>query len=241
MNLFRRTILVLVALAFVAPPVWGDGKPRVPTIDDLLNIDAAGGARISPDGKWVAYTVTHSDFKKDVFLDHLWIAEPASGRTYQLTRGDKSAGDSAWSPDSTWLAFTSSRAGDKNQIFAIAPDGGEAVQLTKAETGVTSYQWSRDSKSIAFTAAPTKKDVTKNRKEHLGDFEVVRKAEAMLSKALAHIEIALDQEIRRQDDRPQARSSKGQERRQSRSYRQLRVVQRTMRSHLNSARALLEQ
>ena len=131
MNLFRRTILVLVALAFVAPPVSGDGKPRVPTIDDLLNIDAAGGARISPDGKWVAYTLTHSDFKKDAFLTHIWIAEPASGRTYQLTRGDKSAGDPAWSPNSTWLAFTSNRAGDKNQVFAIPPNGGEAVQLTK--------------------------------------------------------------------------------------------------------------
>src|SRR5262249_41539149 len=104
-----------------------------------------------------------------------WIADPARGRKYQLTRGDKSSGDVAWSPDSTWLAFTSNRIGDKNQIFAIPPDGGEAVQLTKVETGVKGFQWSPDSKTIAFTAAPSKKEVTKNRKEHLGDFEVVRK------------------------------------------------------------------
>lgn len=175
MNLFRRTLLVLVALAFVAPPVSGDGKPRVPTIDDLLNIDAAGGARISPDGKWVAYTVTHSDFKKNAFLTHLWIAESASGRTYQLTRGDKSVGDPAWSPNSTWLAFTSNRAGDTNQVFAIPPNGGEAVQLTKVETGVGGFRWSPDGKSIAVTAAPSKKEVTTKRKEHLGDFQVVRK------------------------------------------------------------------
>ena len=175
MSLFRRTILVLVALACFVSPGLAEDKPRVPTIDDLLNIDSLGGARISPNGKWVAYLVTHTNFKQDAFVTHLWIVEPASGRKFQLTRGDKSTGDPIWSPDSAWLAFTSSRAGDKNQIFAIAPDGGEAVQLTKAETGVTSYQWSRESKSIAFTAAPTKKDVTKNRKEHLGDFEVVRK------------------------------------------------------------------
>lgn len=175
MTSFRRTIVVLVALALAALPASAKDKPRVPTIDDLLNIDSLGGVRISPNGKWVAYTVTHSDFKKDAFLSHIWIADPASSRKYQLTRGDKSAGNMAWSPDSTWLAFTSNRTGDKSQIFAIPPDGGEAVQLTKVETGVNNFHWSPDGKSIAFTAAPSKKEQTKNRKEHLGDFQVVRK------------------------------------------------------------------
>jgi dipeptidyl aminopeptidase/acylaminoacyl peptidase len=175
MRLFRCTILVLFALAFVISPASANDKPRVPTIDDLLNIDSINGARISPNGKWVAYSVMHSDFKKDAFVTHIWIADQASGRKYQLTRGDKSAGDVVWSPDSTWLAFTSNRTGDKNQIFAIPPDGGEAVQLTKVENGVKNFQWSPDSKIIAFTAAPSKKEITKNRKEHLGEFEVVRK------------------------------------------------------------------
>jgi dipeptidyl aminopeptidase/acylaminoacyl peptidase len=174
MTLFRRTILLLVALALVASPAPARDELRVPTTDDLLNIDSIGGVRIAPNGKWVAYSVAHTDFKKDAFLTHLWIAEPANGRKYQLTRGDKSAGDMAWSPDSSWLAFTSNRTGDKNQIYALPPDGGEAVQLTKVETGVNSFQWSPDGKSIAFTAAPSKKEQTKNRKEHLGDFEVVR-------------------------------------------------------------------
>jgi dipeptidyl aminopeptidase/acylaminoacyl peptidase len=102
----------------VASPASAKDELRVPTIDDLLNIDSIGGARISPNGKWVAYSVTHSDFRKDAFLTHLWIADPASGRKYQLTRGDKSAGDLDWSPDGAWLAFTSNRAGDKNQVFA---------------------------------------------------------------------------------------------------------------------------
>src|SRR5262249_59039164 len=101
MILFRRTI-VLVAIAFVSSEVCAKEKPRVPTIDDLLNIDSIGGVRISPNGKWVAYTVTHSDFKKDAFLTHLWIADTASGRKVQLTRGDKSVGDAVWSPDSSW-------------------------------------------------------------------------------------------------------------------------------------------
>ena len=46
MTLFRQTILVLVAFAFVASPAFAEDERRVPTIDDLLKIDSVGGARI---------------------------------------------------------------------------------------------------------------------------------------------------------------------------------------------------
>ena len=175
--LMRSTLFIILPLVLVASPAGAGARDdgRVPTIDDLLSIQSVGSVAISPDGKWVAYTVSQTDFKADAFIRHIWIADPASGRKYQLTRGEKSAGNMAWSPDSHWLAFTSNRAGDKDQIFAIPPDGGESVPLTKVETGVTRFDWSPDGKSIAFTASPSKKEIAKNRKEHLGDFEVVRK------------------------------------------------------------------
>ncbi len=158
MRLLQRSILfVAFTVALVSTRVSANDKGRVPTIDDLLNIQNAGSVSISPDGKWVAYVVTHTDFKADAFISHIWIADPASGRKYQLTRGDKSAGNMAWSPDSQWLAFTSNRVGDKSQIFVIAPDGGEATQLTKVENGVENFAWSSDGKTIAFTATPSKK------------------------------------------------------------------------------------
>lgn len=148
---------------------------RVPTVDDLLNVKSLGGAQISPDGKWVAFTVTASDFKQDAYVTHLWLVETQSGRRYQLTRGEKSAGNPQWSPDHQWLAFTSNRVGDKNQIFVIRPDGGEATQLTKTENGVNNFAWSKDGKHVAFTATDVNQQALKDRKEHLGDFEVVRK------------------------------------------------------------------
>jgi dipeptidyl aminopeptidase/acylaminoacyl peptidase len=171
----RSTFCIILPLALVGSPATAGDKGRVPTIDDLLTIKTIGYAAISPDGNRVAYTVRQTDFKANAFIDHIWIADPATSRNFQLTRGEKSAGEMAWSPDNQWLGFTSNRVGDKNQIFAISPDGGEAVQLTKVETGVKSFEWSPDGKSIAFSASPSKKEVAKDRKEHLGDFEVVRK------------------------------------------------------------------
>ena len=174
----RPTLAMLCVVAvclWSAPPEARQSPPRVPTVDDLLNVKTAGGARISPDGKWVAYTVSETDFATDTFVTQLWLADVASGRTFQVTRGDKGAGNPGWSPDSVWLTFTSTRIGDRSQLFAIKPDGGEAIQLTKAETAVGQYAWSRDGKTIAFSASDPTPQMMKDRREGYADFEVIRR------------------------------------------------------------------
>jgi dipeptidyl aminopeptidase/acylaminoacyl peptidase len=175
----RRLILstiFFVALSLAAIPSRAtDGAKRVPTVDDLLSIKNVGGARISPDGRWVAYTVSEANFKADAFVSQLWLAEVSTGRRFQLTRGEKSSGNPRWSPDGAWLAFTSDRVGDKNQIFLISPEGGEAVQLTKHETSISGYDWSPDGRWIAYAATEPPPAALKDRKEQFADFEVVRK------------------------------------------------------------------
>ena len=167
-------LLSLLAISFVTNAA--DTSRHVPTIDELLTIKSIGAAQISPDGKHVAYTVTNGDFKQDAFVTQIWLAETGSpGRTLQLTRGDKSSTNPRWSPDGEWLAFTSNRIDDKNQIFVINPAGGEAVQLTKSETAISSFAWSEDGRSIAYTATEPAPQVSKDRKDYLGDYEVVRK------------------------------------------------------------------
>jgi dipeptidyl aminopeptidase/acylaminoacyl peptidase len=174
--ILRHTSHTLVlAMALAAPAASQSAARHVPTIEDLLALKQVSGAQISPDGAWVAYAVSEADLEQDAFVTHLWRARAATGETYQLTRGPKSAGSARWSPDSRWLAFTSTRVGDKNQIFAIRPDGGEAIQLTKTEGGVNDFAWSNDGSQIAFTAPGPEAQARKDRKEHLGDFEVVRR------------------------------------------------------------------
>ena len=164
-----------MASTLVSRAPASDGAPRVPTIDDLLKLKSVGGAQISPDGKWIAYQISETDFKQDAHVNHIWLVSVTTSKSFQLTRGEKSSGNPQWSPDSQWLAFTSSRIGDKNQLFLIRPDGGEATQITKNENGVGGYSWSRDGKFIAFTATDTPVQKQKDRKEHLGDFEIIRK------------------------------------------------------------------
>jgi dipeptidyl aminopeptidase/acylaminoacyl peptidase len=174
----KRILLFSLLLAFVAVPgpIIGQASPvKVPTVDDLLNLKTLGGPQVSPDGAWVTYTVTSTDWKQDAFVTQVWLVHVASGRNFQATRGEKSCSSPAWSPDGAWLAFTSSRIGDKNQIFAIRPDGGEAIQLTNAENGVGGYAWSKDGSQIAFTTSDLEEKDVKARKDYVGDFEVVRR------------------------------------------------------------------
>src|SRR6185503_19519322 len=163
------------AACFVLAPTLVLAQARhVPTVDELLSIRSAGGARISPNGGAVAYLVTETDWKNDNFVSHLWIVNADGSDPRQLTRGEKSDGQPRWSPDGKWIAFTTSRVDNKAQIFVIRPDGGEAQQLTKNEGGVQSFAWSRDGRAIAFVANESS-PAAKDRKNTFADFEVVRR------------------------------------------------------------------
>ena len=121
-----RPLKIALLLLTVVITAAAQTTRHVPTIDELLTLKTVGAAQISPDGKWIAYTVGYGDFKQDAFVTQIWLADIATGRTFQLTRGDKSSTNPRWSPDGKWLAFLSNRIEDKNQIFAINPIGGEA-------------------------------------------------------------------------------------------------------------------
>src|SRR5947208_1124776 len=174
--MIRRLAASLTLLAFASLVIafQADHPRHVPTVDDLLTVKSVGGAQISPDGKWVAYTVGYGDFKQDAFINQIWLAASDNGKSFQLTRGEKSSTTPRWSPDGQWLAFLSNRQEDKNQIFLISPLGGEAQQLTKSETAINNFAWSEDGKTIAYTATEPPPQPLKDRKEYFGDYDVVR-------------------------------------------------------------------
>src|SRR5437773_10841196 len=55
------------------------GAPRLLTVDDLFALKEVGEPQISPDGRWVAYTVTTTDLKAEKSESRLWMAPLAGG------------------------------------------------------------------------------------------------------------------------------------------------------------------
>ena len=157
------TVLPWIAVALAA---------QTPTIEQSLNLKAATSPRISPDGRFIAYLVSETNWEENAFDTQIWMAMTATGERYQLTHAKKSSSDPRWAPDSKRLAFRSNRDGSQ-QIYVISPAGGEATQLTHFEGGVESFQWSPDGHRIAFTSAGAEPKAKKDRKEKYGDFEIV--------------------------------------------------------------------
>jgi dipeptidyl aminopeptidase/acylaminoacyl peptidase len=145
---------------------------HVPTIDELLELKRVGSPAISPDGRFVAYTLRETDWKDNAYETQVWLVATQGGEPRQITRGDRSSGSPAWSPDGRWLAFVSERDG-KRQIYRIDPTGGEAEPLTKVDEGVASFAWSPDGASIAFTSTDPKPEALEQRDEKYGEFEIV--------------------------------------------------------------------
>ncbi len=137
----------------------------------------------SPDGKWIAFTVTEWN-RKEVRRDgHVYLVAADGGSTpFRLTNGERGETQPQWSPDGTRLAFLASRdapapgAGapaPRYQIWLISTRGGEAEKLTDEEAGVTQYRWSPDGKQIAYVVRDTPKDKAERDKRKRDKFDAI--------------------------------------------------------------------
>lgn len=117
---------------------------RAITVDDYFAIKRVSDPRLSPDGRWVAYTVSTTMLAEDKSENRIWMAPVSGGDPIPLTLKGTSASSPRFSPDGKWLGFLAARNGGESQVWLLNRLGGEAEQLTEVKQGVEGFNWSPD-------------------------------------------------------------------------------------------------
>ncbi|HWB86433.1 MAG TPA: S9 family peptidase [Bryobacteraceae bacterium] len=140
----RRLLLLL------APALIAFAQQRPFDVHSLLELKRIGDPQISPDGKWVAFTVRTPDLTANQVSPQIWIVPLAGGAPRQITH-DGTSERPRWSPDSKHIAFVSTRNG-ASQIWMMDPDGANAHQVTRLSTEAGGVLYSPDGKNLIFTS-----------------------------------------------------------------------------------------
>ncbi|HSF38234.1 MAG TPA: S9 family peptidase [Thermoanaerobaculia bacterium] len=171
----NRRALSLAALAtLLALPLPAEA-PRSLKPEDLFSLKTVGDPQVSPDGRWVAYTVRSLDPGKDTSDTDIYRVSREGGEALRLTVSPKSETNPRFSPDGRWLAFLSGREGGKTQVWLLPRQGGEAFKLTSYKADVSELVWSPDGKRLALVVGDVDPDDEEDEEKAGGEGEAAPK------------------------------------------------------------------
>jgi dipeptidyl aminopeptidase/acylaminoacyl peptidase len=128
------------------------------TFDDMMKMKRLGETAVSPDGKWLAYSVTTVNLEQNTKIAELWLQAIAGGDPIKLAVAGPGDSGPQFSPDGKHILFLSSREANKQQVWLAGFDPATGVtsnpkKLTGISTEADNALWSPDGKSIVFTSA----------------------------------------------------------------------------------------
>jgi len=178
MNAKRSSRLILWVLAVTC--IWATcvslslaQQKRPMTFMDVMGMRQVASPALSPDGKYLLYTLSVPDWQAGKHFTDIYLVSLAGGvgSTRQMTSTrDKDETSPQWSRDGKFFAFLSNRdaaasgpapsanregpgaGATENQLYMMRPDGGEARKLSDVKGGVATFTFSRNGKWLAFSA-----------------------------------------------------------------------------------------
>ena len=175
----RHLFLISLALIAITFPAFAQAKHPF-TFEDMMKLKRVGEPEVSPDGKWVIFSVVDVDLAANTKTPHIWIVPVAEEKAGSSTARDVSPsanhpapvgmtvkgerelisdqdGDRPrWSPDGKRFAFLSTKEAG-SQVWVADFDGAAGrvtgvYKLTSVPTEASGELWSPDSNAILFTS-----------------------------------------------------------------------------------------
>ncbi|MGC1450818.1 MAG: prolyl oligopeptidase family serine peptidase, partial [Candidatus Sulfotelmatobacter sp.] len=172
----RRLLLSFLVLAFTLPAL-AQAKHSF-TFEDMMKLKRVGDPQVSPDGRWVIFSVVDVDLEANTKTPHIWIvpfgpaqesanqeksgvphvsrSERDVGATERVLIPDQDSDRPRWAPDGKRFAFLSTKEGG-SQIWIADFDGAAGGvagirKLTSMATEAGGELWSPDGQNILFTS-----------------------------------------------------------------------------------------
>jgi len=148
-----RKVVHTVAIVLATMVQGVIAQPTRPvTVEDLMRLKHVGGLSLSPDGRWVAYTIREADTAKNISVASLFVAHSETAAPivslgsvgpslYMQAYVADTQIDPAWSPDSRYIFYVMPEVQvngslGRRQVFRWPREGGVPVQLTHSDVDV---------------------------------------------------------------------------------------------------------
>ncbi|HJU74297.1 MAG TPA: S9 family peptidase [Gemmatimonadaceae bacterium] len=151
-----------VALPLAQQSAAQSGGKRAMTFLDVQLMKQAGSPTLSPNGRWLLYTLSTMNWKDARRSTDIWVVATdrgaASARQLTFT-ADKNEGSPRWARDGSFFVFSSNRDTPNNasqqQLYVMRPDGGEARKITSVTDGVGQFAFTYDGRWLIYAAGKT--------------------------------------------------------------------------------------
>jgi dipeptidyl aminopeptidase/acylaminoacyl peptidase len=151
-----RTGLLFAAGVLLAADLLAQGRVQRPmTFDDFAAVRNVGDPQVSPDGRWVLYSLRTTDVganKRTTVTVLAPVAAQAGAagssiKAGQFPNGAVQATEARWSPDGKRIAYISG-----GQLWIADANGTNAHQLSTINGGAGGVVWSPTGDRIAFVS-----------------------------------------------------------------------------------------
>ncbi len=151
----RTASRLLILLLAGSTAAMHAAAKRPVTHEDVFLMTRTSRPVVSPDGRWILYSVTAPSYDAAKVSSDLWIVSPTgSPQPKRVTETREAESGAAWSPDSARVAFSARREGDTaDQIYLVDRSGGDAKRMTSIAAGAANPRWRPDGKAILFESA----------------------------------------------------------------------------------------
>jgi dipeptidyl aminopeptidase/acylaminoacyl peptidase len=151
MNCLAKFILAAVALICTAQ---AGAAPHPFDVHDLVMLKRISDPQLSPDGKWVAYTLRETDEAADRGTTGIWLLELAAhgAQPQRLTDLADNASSPRWSAAGRSVYYLA-KGGAAMQIWRRdTPSNTAPVQVTNLSLDVNTFKLSPDGRRLVFAA-----------------------------------------------------------------------------------------